>query len=438
MNKRHFCTGPISLHIFIGIMCIFVFLAFLFNGCAGSPDFGPGQARGVAQYPDLIVDMSDGTPKECEQLFFYLTEIVKEKGSRCEGEVQWWIPHWPENKQAAVSLTFDDGTLDQYEVAVPMLNQQGLKATFFIITGPRGSGVWQDGRHARCLFDWDDAVEIAMHGHEIGSHGVSHNDLRRLWWNDRNGKIEVELRNSREEIVQHIPRQFLPGGAKLSFSWPYWRSTPQLEKMAQEYYLAGRSGRGAFPLRAIRQPLAVHSYRVLSWDSIQMWHRELEAAKQSGGWLLFSLHGVDNKMMDKQSIGWQPLTVDKFRALLQMVSTKDLWTAPFGAVYRYAQEQKQAQLQIEGVFSNIIFLRLRDGLDDEVYNVPLTVQLSVPNSSSGAFSGMVVEDLDGHPVSEVRVIETLPDRQTIEFELVPDDELVAIRKTLTTVQLYND
>jgi peptidoglycan/xylan/chitin deacetylase (PgdA/CDA1 family) len=45
------------------------------------------------------------------------------------------ITKWQDGKLAAVSLTYDDSTINQFRVAVPMLNERGLPATFFVITG---------------------------------------------------------------------------------------------------------------------------------------------------------------------------------------------------------------------------------------------------------------------------------------------------------------
>ncbi len=45
------------------------------------------------------------------------------------------IVHWQDGKRAAVSLTFDDNSLNQFRVAVPIMERLGFPATFHIITG---------------------------------------------------------------------------------------------------------------------------------------------------------------------------------------------------------------------------------------------------------------------------------------------------------------
>jgi peptidoglycan/xylan/chitin deacetylase (PgdA/CDA1 family) len=45
------------------------------------------------------------------------------------------ITKWQDGKLAAVSITFDDSTINQFRIAVPLLNERGLPATFFVITG---------------------------------------------------------------------------------------------------------------------------------------------------------------------------------------------------------------------------------------------------------------------------------------------------------------
>lgn len=50
------------------------------------------------------------------------------------------ILKWPDRKKSAISITYDDGTENQFKVALPIMQRLGLPATFFIITGEvRGS-----------------------------------------------------------------------------------------------------------------------------------------------------------------------------------------------------------------------------------------------------------------------------------------------------------
>ena len=45
------------------------------------------------------------------------------------------ITKWQDGKLAAVSITFDDSTINQFRIALPMMNERGLPGTFFVITG---------------------------------------------------------------------------------------------------------------------------------------------------------------------------------------------------------------------------------------------------------------------------------------------------------------
>lgn len=44
------------------------------------------------------------------------------------------ITKWQGNKQSAISITYDDGIINQFTVARPIMNKLGLPGTFFIIT----------------------------------------------------------------------------------------------------------------------------------------------------------------------------------------------------------------------------------------------------------------------------------------------------------------
>ncbi|WP_162055410.1 polysaccharide deacetylase family protein [Pontibacter pamirensis] len=56
-------------------------------------------------------------------------------GQREELTGQTEITKWPEGKNAAVSLTYDDGNINQFTRALPIMNRLQFPATFFIMTG---------------------------------------------------------------------------------------------------------------------------------------------------------------------------------------------------------------------------------------------------------------------------------------------------------------
>jgi peptidoglycan/xylan/chitin deacetylase (PgdA/CDA1 family) len=45
------------------------------------------------------------------------------------------ITKWQYGKKGAVSITYDDGTINQFRVAIPIMNRVGLPGTFYIVTG---------------------------------------------------------------------------------------------------------------------------------------------------------------------------------------------------------------------------------------------------------------------------------------------------------------
>jgi peptidoglycan/xylan/chitin deacetylase (PgdA/CDA1 family) len=71
----------------------------------------------------------------------------------------------------AVALTFDDGYADAYTAALPVLQEYGATATFYIVSGFVGHDAYMG---------WDEIRALRSAGMEIGAHSISHIDLTTL------------------------------------------------------------------------------------------------------------------------------------------------------------------------------------------------------------------------------------------------------------------
>jgi len=104
-----------------------------------------------------------------------------------------------------ILITFDDGYLDNYINAYPIMKKYGFTATIFIVT----SLVGRDER----FMTWDQVSEMQQNGFVFGSHTVNHLPLTKL----NADQVRYELNESRREIARRIgyePRYFAyPTGA---------------------------------------------------------------------------------------------------------------------------------------------------------------------------------------------------------------------------------
>jgi peptidoglycan/xylan/chitin deacetylase (PgdA/CDA1 family) len=101
-------------------------------------------------------------------------------------------------------VTFDDGHISNYDLALPILRARGLKARFFITVGWTG---YKPG-----YMGWDELRTLPKEGQAIGAHGWSHTLLTHC---DSNA-LQTELGRARfvleDKLGMPITTMSLPGG----------------------------------------------------------------------------------------------------------------------------------------------------------------------------------------------------------------------------------
>lgn len=94
-----------------------------------------------------------------------------------------------------VIITFDDGVINQYENAWPVLKENNLTATFFIFSNPIG-------RSANYM-NWEQLQELAEQGNEIGGHGWYHLYLDRI----SKAELEKEIIESKKILEEKLGQE---------------------------------------------------------------------------------------------------------------------------------------------------------------------------------------------------------------------------------------
>lgn len=147
-----------------------------------------------------------------------------------------------------IVITFDDGYLDFYTNAWPLLEKYGFGATVYLVSDyiggdssfdkglPSGVGPWK-------LMDYSQIVELQRSGIEFGSHGCQHRALDTL---DDTEKHDEVVR-SRQELEQKL------GQPITAFSYPYAKfQSSDFNLLSEAGYRTAVSGYENF-----FQPLAI-------------------------------------------------------------------------------------------------------------------------------------------------------------------------------------
>ena len=258
-------------------------------------------------------------------------------------------------RQAALSLTFDDGLEDQYTLAWPELKKRGLKATFAII-GSKVGGIMQskqdriDGTNGTPTMTWDMLRELAADGQEIASHGWEHRNLTRL--------SPEALRHEVQANDSAIYRE--TGQWPVTFVYPGNNKSPEVIAFCEQGRVCSRTFQTSLGSKRSGQFLQDYIDTLLS-------HRE---------WGVTMTHGIArgyDHFADPQ-VMWD------FLDYIQSKSS-ELWVATFRDVAAYIRERDDACLSVTPTDDGFS-ISITTGLPPQLFCHPLTLVVSAHVTSA--------------------------------------------------------
>ena len=176
-------------------------------------------------------------------------------------------------RERVIILTFDDGYRDNFVNAVPILNEFGFKACFFVRTDLIGRNAQEDNSSRRLNFPGMTEVDLRAlfgKGFEIGAHTRNHSNL-----------LELPLEAARREVIESkLSLEKIVGAPVAYFAYPggkrgiHYNETLK-EMISREFLVCCTTTRGRNSIRKL-DFLEIHRICVQRWWSPFYFARELE------------------------------------------------------------------------------------------------------------------------------------------------------------------
>ena len=262
---------------------------------------------------------------------------------------------WPEGKQLALSLSFDDGRPSQVDVGTPLFDQYGVKSTFVVV--PSSIEMRLD--------KWRKAVQ---NGHEVGNHTLKHPCSGNFQWSRENALENYTLEKMRAELIETNEQlESLLGVKSTVFAYPCGSTfigrgvnTKSYVPVVAELFTAGRGWLDEGPNDPVFCDLAQLTGMTMDDKDFDQILPLLENAKKTGAWLVLAGHEVGDS-------GAQTTRVEMLKRLMEYAQNpaNEVWIAPIGEIATYVQNHRKS-LHISRIVSSendgTLLLQANDGL----------------------------------------------------------------------------
>ncbi|MBM3402730.1 MAG: polysaccharide deacetylase, partial [Bacteroidetes bacterium] len=192
---------------------------------------------------------------------------------------------WPEGKKIALSLSFDDARASQVDAGTALLDQYGVKGTFYVVPNVV----------KQRLEGWKKAV---AGGHEIGNHSFNHPCTGNFPWTRQKAIENYTLKQMRNELIlANMDIQELLGVEAEVFAYPCGQTyigrganTKSYVPVVSKLFLSGRGWLDEGPNAPQFCDLAQLTGMEMDGKDFEQILPLIENAKKSGAWLVLAGH----------------------------------------------------------------------------------------------------------------------------------------------------
>jgi len=184
------------------------------------------------------------------------------------------------NERPLVSLSFDDIPDTAFTYGATVLENYGVRGTFYIAGGLCGTVEAE-----RQLIATDDCVELHRRGHEIGCHTFSHPVVQEL-----DAKTFADELDRNSEFFTSL----IPGVALENFCYPYGMTSLPRKLQAQARFHSCRSSRPGINAGTIDLGL-LKGFPIDYTSDLAAITAAIDETVRRNGWLILFTHDVSPK-----------------------------------------------------------------------------------------------------------------------------------------------